>query len=270
MLRYLVCELVESLGEAREGLEPSTSSGNDGYGGGRACDIPAGELEAISLATLVVEAARRRSCQVSSRGLSCEGVQALTRSARCCSLLHLGVDHRRTKGKSVGGGQLGSRCWRYSKSEVKVVFPHWVNYSGRLSLVNCFCSPPSLQARRADFKSSYRQLSDCTTITNNTLYDTKGRLSSRQNGRRMESCWLDVCDDLQLSDPRLTRTSYNRYLAVSARVVRRSLKENARVQAERRGEMDLRFAKWEVSQIKESGGQGEGADTTCRTASKAR
>jgi F-type H+-transporting ATPase subunit epsilon len=40
--------------------------------------------------------------------------------------------------------------------------------------------------------------------------------------------------------------SYNRYLAVAARVVRRSLKEGPRLQAERRGEMDLRFAKWEV------------------------
>ena len=41
--------------------------------------------------------------------------------------------------------------------------------------------------------------------------------------------------------------SYNRYLAVAARVVRRSLKEGPRLQAERRGEMDLKFAKWEVS-----------------------
>ncbi len=41
--------------------------------------------------------------------------------------------------------------------------------------------------------------------------------------------------------------SYNRYLAVAARVVRRSLKEQPRLQAERRGEMDLRFAKWTVS-----------------------
>ncbi|KAL8790865.1 MAG: hypothetical protein Q9195_006190 [Heterodermia aff. obscurata] len=40
---------------------------------------------------------------------------------------------------------------------------------------------------------------------------------------------------------------YNRYLAVAARVVRRSLKEEPRLQAERRGEMDLRFAKWQVS-----------------------
>ena len=43
--------------------------------------------------------------------------------------------------------------------------------------------------------------------------------------------------------------SYNRYLAVAARVVRRSLKEQPRLQAEKRGEMDLRFAKWEVSLI---------------------
>ncbi|KAI1139644.1 mitochondrial ATP synthase epsilon chain-domain-containing protein [Hypoxylon sp. FL0543] len=39
--------------------------------------------------------------------------------------------------------------------------------------------------------------------------------------------------------------TYNRYLAVAARVVRRSLKEEKRLAAERRGEMDLRFAKWE-------------------------
>lgn len=43
------------------------------------------------------------------------------------------------------------------------------------------------------------------------------------------------------------RNSYNRYIAVASRVVRRSLKEEKRLQAERRGEMDLRFAKWEVS-----------------------
>jgi hypothetical protein len=41
--------------------------------------------------------------------------------------------------------------------------------------------------------------------------------------------------------------SYNHYLAVAARVVRRSLKEDKRLAAERRGEMDLRFAKWNVS-----------------------
>ncbi|KAK0964302.1 hypothetical protein LTS01_018869 [Friedmanniomyces endolithicus] len=45
--------------------------------------------------------------------------------------------------------------------------------------------------------------------------------------------------------------TYNRYLAVAARVVRRSLKDDKRLQAERRGEMDLRFTKWE------GGKQGE-------------
>ncbi|KAF4123846.1 F-type H+-transporting ATPase subunit epsilon [Geosmithia morbida] len=39
--------------------------------------------------------------------------------------------------------------------------------------------------------------------------------------------------------------SYNRYLAIAARTVRRSLKEDKRLLAERRGETELRFAKWE-------------------------
>ncbi|KAK4460595.1 putative mitochondrial atp synthase [Cladorrhinum samala] len=38
--------------------------------------------------------------------------------------------------------------------------------------------------------------------------------------------------------------TYNRYLAVAARVVRRSLKEEKRLAAERRGQQELRFAKW--------------------------
>ncbi|OTB14904.1 hypothetical protein K445DRAFT_23427 [Daldinia sp. EC12] len=45
--------------------------------------------------------------------------------------------------------------------------------------------------------------------------------------------------------------SYNRYLAVAARVVRRSLKEDKRLIAERRGDMDLRFAKWENGKMGE-------------------
>lgn len=45
----------------------------------------------------------------------------------------------------------------------------------------------------------------------------------------------------------LPNNSYNRYLAIAARVVRRSLKEEQRIKAERRGEMELKFAKWEVS-----------------------
>lgn len=40
--------------------------------------------------------------------------------------------------------------------------------------------------------------------------------------------------------------SYNRYLAIAARAVRRSLKDDKRIAAERRGEMELRFAKWSV------------------------
>ncbi|KKZ64642.1 F-type H+-transporting ATPase subunit epsilon [[Emmonsia] crescens] len=45
--------------------------------------------------------------------------------------------------------------------------------------------------------------------------------------------------------------TYNRYLAIAARTVRRSLKEEPRLQAERRGQMDLKFAKWQ------NGKQGE-------------
>ncbi|RAK96316.1 ATP synthase subunit epsilon family protein [Aspergillus ibericus CBS 121593] len=45
--------------------------------------------------------------------------------------------------------------------------------------------------------------------------------------------------------------TYNRYLTVAARAVRRSLKDGPRAAAERRGTMDLRFAKWE------NGKQGE-------------
>ncbi|KAJ5497712.1 hypothetical protein LT330_002976 [Penicillium expansum] len=39
--------------------------------------------------------------------------------------------------------------------------------------------------------------------------------------------------------------TYNRYLAIAARTVRRSLKDGPRLASERRGQMDLRFAKWE-------------------------
>ncbi|TLD34323.1 hypothetical protein PspLS_00884 [Pyricularia sp. CBS 133598] len=45
--------------------------------------------------------------------------------------------------------------------------------------------------------------------------------------------------------------TYNRYLAIAGRAVRRSLKEDKRIVAERRGEMELRFAKWN------NGKQGE-------------
>ncbi|EHK98863.1 hypothetical protein M7I_5373 [Glarea lozoyensis 74030] len=46
--------------------------------------------------------------------------------------------------------------------------------------------------------------------------------------------------------------TYNKYLSVAARVVRRSLKDDKRLAAERRGEMELRFAKWTVSVAAES------------------
>jgi hypothetical protein len=50
--------------------------------------------------------------------------------------------------------------------------------------------------------------------------------------------------------------SYNRYIAVASRVVRRSLKEDKRIAAERRGESELRFAKWTVSAYEQKHGDG--------------
>src|SRR5271170_6822406 len=64
--------------------------------------------------------------------------------------------------------------------------------------------------------------------------------------------------------------SYNRYLAVAARVVRRSLKEGPRLQAERRGEMDLRFAKWEVSTVHTNASYRRLTLCTRRTGNRAR
>lgn len=51
--------------------------------------------------------------------------------------------------------------------------------------------------------------------------------------------------------------SYNRYLAIAARTIRRSLNEEKRLAAERRGDMDLRFAKWEVRLLLIGGGGRE-------------
>ncbi|KAF2024720.1 hypothetical protein EK21DRAFT_78111 [Setomelanomma holmii] len=53
--------------------------------------------------------------------------------------------------------------------------------------------------------------------------------------------------------------TYNRYIAVASRVVRRSLKEEQRIAAERRGESELRFAKWE------NGKQGDIKDLNAQT-----
>lgn len=64
--------------------------------------------------------------------------------------------------------------------------------------------------------------------------------------------------------------SYNRYISVASRVVRRSLKEDKRIAAERRGESELRFAKWEVSQRVQAAIPGRRGLTTGRMASRAR
>jgi F-type H+-transporting ATPase subunit epsilon len=76
---------------------------------------------------------------------------------------------------------------------------------------------------------------------------------NHHNGIRVESCRSHVrspaitVPEHRYSSQQLTLNSYNRYIAVASRVVRRSLKEDKRIAAERRGESELRFAKWEVS-----------------------
>lgn len=90
----------------------------------------------------------------------------------------------------------------------------------------------------------------------------------------MESRWHLV--RLRPGEPKHHSTdkgnSYNRYLAIAARVVRRSLKEDKRLAAERRGEMDLRFAKWQVSWDRRYVGtrRMEANKVEYRTASRAR
>jgi hypothetical protein len=54
-------------------------------------------------------------------------------------------------------------------------------------------------------------------------------------------------------------------MAVAARVVRRSLKEDKRLLAERRGEMELRFAKWEVRYTRAIPNHTQPTHTTPRT-----
>ncbi|KAI5787128.1 mitochondrial ATP synthase epsilon chain-domain-containing protein [Geopyxis carbonaria] len=39
--------------------------------------------------------------------------------------------------------------------------------------------------------------------------------------------------------------TYNKYLSIAARVVRRSLKDDVRLKAERRGEIDLKYSAWQ-------------------------
>ena len=82
---------------------------------------------------------------------------------------------------------------------------------------------------------------------NEHLFSQSSTINRIQNGIRVESLRHHVRSISAWHDRKLTRCSYNRYLAIAARVVRRSLKDGPRVQAERRGEMDLRFAKWTVS-----------------------
>jgi len=55
--------------------------------------------------------------------------------------------------------------------------------------------------------------------------------------------------------------SYNKYLSIAAQVVRRSLKEEPRLAAERRSHMELKVAKWDNGKQGDSKylGTGDGA-----------
>ncbi|KAJ2907141.1 hypothetical protein MKZ38_007656 [Zalerion maritima] len=64
--------------------------------------------------------------------------------------------------------------------------------------------------------------------------------NQRHNDFRVEGRW----PQLMLTMPTVVVPSYNRYTMVAARVLRRALKEDKRIAAERRGESELRFAKW--------------------------
>ena len=81
------------------------------------------------------------------------------------------------------------------------------------------------------------------------------RVESVRSYVRHNSAWTpsitpieELCHQREQELTRLSN-SYNKYLSVAARVVRRSLKDDKRLQAERRGEMELRFAKWNVSAL---------------------
>ena len=79
--------------------------------------------------------------------------------------------------------------------------------------------------------------------THQTTYNHHNgiRVESRRSHVRRTSFYSPRNPQLTLLD------SYNRYIAVASRVVRRSLKEEGRLAAERRGQSELRFAKWSVS-----------------------
>lgn len=100
------------------------------------------------------------------------------------------------------------------------------------------------EVRRA---STCKQAHGCRTSTSQTPINHR----RTHNGIRLENRRSHVCAPRLQSHPRaLTMDAprrYNRYLTIASRVVRRSLKEEQRLAAARRGESDLRFAKWEVS-----------------------
>ena len=124
----------------------------------------------------------------------------------------------------------------------------YVNFSSELMKES-----RGLKLRAASAKSRGAQQPLNTFTRNLNPVHPHEPTSNHHNGIRVESRRSHVRppDNPSLGDrcpsPELTMNSYNRYIAVASRVVRRSLKEDKRIIAERRGASELRFAKWEVS-----------------------
>lgn len=90
-------------------------------------------------------------------------------------------------------------------------------------------------------------------LTSSTISQNGCYLESRRLNVRLLTLiqqFALICRSQSLTGGTLDlENSYNKYLAVAARAVRRSLKDTQRLNAERRGQSDLKFAKWEVSHI---------------------
>lgn len=115
---------------------------------------------------------------------------------------------------------------------------------------------PKLRAASANLAQARRLQLQRSSATRKPTH-TYELASHHHNGIRVESCRSHVRRQYPSlhRKPSIDRTySYNRYIAVASRVVRRSLKEDKRIAAERRGgESEIKFAKWQVSRATGAG-----------------
>jgi hypothetical protein len=111
---------------------------------------------------------------------------------------------------------------------------------------------------------THRQSTTASTLLNTSppsrrrlnCIDPQWRLRGKPQASRKSPERLSSGLDASHRHPEQSRLTlagrYNRYLAVAARVVRRSLKEDKRIAAESRGNMELRFAKWQVRAFRQT------------------